>query len=295
VKDGSKRILSIGRDPDNDLVLAHETVSRRHAQVYLKEGLLWIRDLHSANHVYVNGQQITEGPIKATDRLTLGLSVVVSVDKLREHFNLGRGNEARLPLPGIHGVDKSTHKLRIGRAADNDVVISDDRVSAYHVILELGAFGWQWRDAGSTNGTYVNHERLAGPVPLVVGEEVRLGSFPFEYMTEAQIVAALHGTLAAGSGKVDMKTGTGTELAGDTDEACPCIPSHGGETALAAVTPPGGPAMMKRGPGCVVTCLWIVCIIMLATIVAMTVMVLFFKSSFDTVMGFLHDLMTITG
>jgi DNA-binding CsgD family transcriptional regulator len=51
--------------------------------------------------------------------------------------------------------------LRIGRAADNDVVVTGERtVSRYHAELFCDVEGWSVRDVGSHNGTHVNGVRL---------------------------------------------------------------------------------------------------------------------------------------
>ena len=48
-----------GRNPDCDIVLVEGHPSRRHAQLTLKNGSVWIEDLGSANGTFVNDRQIT--------------------------------------------------------------------------------------------------------------------------------------------------------------------------------------------------------------------------------------------
>jgi ABC-type multidrug transport system ATPase subunit len=55
--------------------------------------------------------------------------------------------------------------LRIGRAADNDIVVQDLSVSRYHAELRRGARGYEIIDLDSHNGTYLNGQRIsAAPV-----------------------------------------------------------------------------------------------------------------------------------
>src|SRR5262249_60970263 len=53
-----------------------------------------------------------------------------------------------------------TRVLRIGRAADNEVVVSDLSVSRYHAELRRSPRGYEIVDLNSHNGTYVNGQRV---------------------------------------------------------------------------------------------------------------------------------------
>jgi DNA-binding CsgD family transcriptional regulator len=60
--------------------------------------------------------------------------------------------------------------LRIGRAADNDVVLTTEpTVSRYHAELVSVEDSWAIRDLGSHNGTHVNGTRLAENSTQTVG------------------------------------------------------------------------------------------------------------------------------
>lgn len=78
----------------------------------------------------------------------------------------------RLPL---HGRDR----VRIGRAADNDVVIPEDGVSAYHCQIVRSGADFFLEDLNSTNGTYANGGRVAGRFRLSVGDIITVGSWLF--------------------------------------------------------------------------------------------------------------------
>ncbi|MFJ2114910.1 MULTISPECIES: DUF1707 and FHA domain-containing protein [unclassified Streptomyces] len=51
--------LLIGRDPMNGLRLSHDTVSRLHAELSMRDGLWVLRDLGSTNGTTVNGRRVT--------------------------------------------------------------------------------------------------------------------------------------------------------------------------------------------------------------------------------------------
>ena len=64
----------------------------------------------------------------------------------------------------------------LGRHPNNSIQLLDKIVSKDHCIVELVATGWQLRDLGSLNGTFVNNERVRGIAPLKHGDEIALGA-----------------------------------------------------------------------------------------------------------------------
>ena len=69
--------ISIGRDPDNDVVVNNAAVSRKHAKIYVNEVTgsgtrYYIKDLGSRNGLFVNGEKITSRQISPNDNITLG-------------------------------------------------------------------------------------------------------------------------------------------------------------------------------------------------------------------------------
>jgi len=50
--------------------------------------------------------------------------------------------------------------FRIGRSAESDVIVKDPKVSRNHAVVEWDGSGFTIRDLGSSNGTYVNGQRL---------------------------------------------------------------------------------------------------------------------------------------
>jgi pSer/pThr/pTyr-binding forkhead associated (FHA) protein len=54
-------VCRVGRGEDCDLVLQDDHISRRHAELELHHGLVWLRDLGSANGTFVNGERVVGG------------------------------------------------------------------------------------------------------------------------------------------------------------------------------------------------------------------------------------------
>ncbi|MBC6934722.1 MAG: FHA domain-containing protein, partial [Chloroflexi bacterium] len=76
-------------------------------------------------------------------------------------------NNHRFPLEG--------DLIRVGRAAQNDIVIDRRSVSRFHCQITRRDDGLALEDLSSTNGTFVNEARLNGAHVLSVGDVVRLG------------------------------------------------------------------------------------------------------------------------
>ena len=65
--------------------------------------------------------------------------------------------------------------ISIGRDYSNDIVINDVEVSRKHARLTVQNGGYILEDMGSTNGTFVNGQRLLGPHLLRPGEIIAFG------------------------------------------------------------------------------------------------------------------------
>ena len=90
-------------------------------------------------------------------------------------------------LDGPFGrIDLSAPVFAIGRASANQLVLDDKKASGHHAeIRSLGqGGGYSITDLGSTNGTFVNEQRLEQRVPrtLVNGEIIRIGDTSFLYV-----------------------------------------------------------------------------------------------------------------
>jgi hypothetical protein len=69
-----------------------------------------------------------------------------------------------------------SERTTVGKAAENDIAVADDpTASGLHAILERFAAGWCVTDLGSSNGTWVNGERIWSTHRLRHGDEIRVG------------------------------------------------------------------------------------------------------------------------
>ncbi len=73
----------------------------------------------------------------------------------------------------------SSRRVTIGRAATNDIVLSDQYSSGLHAVIAPTDRGYVLIDQGSKNGTFVNGRRVTGEIDLARGDEILIGSTSF--------------------------------------------------------------------------------------------------------------------
>ena len=65
--------------------------------------------------------------------------------------------------------------ILIGRASDCQLLLDDDYVSTRHARISRTPTGYQVEDLGSTNGTFVNNQRVTAPTPFGIEDTLRIG------------------------------------------------------------------------------------------------------------------------
>jgi len=66
----------VGRSSDLDMVLVEEMVSRRHAIISLRDGVVAIEDLGSTNGTFVNGEKVSKTVLREGDRVLIGTNIL---------------------------------------------------------------------------------------------------------------------------------------------------------------------------------------------------------------------------
>jgi len=99
---GAKEV-SIGRSPDNGLVIDNPAISHYHARVFNEEGRLMLEDFGSLNGTFVNGQRVKMVTLKPGDSVAIGKhTIVVSDSRDLDGFASGNGGSMRPAAPKIN-------------------------------------------------------------------------------------------------------------------------------------------------------------------------------------------------
>ena len=233
---GSDRTLpagpsyTIGRDPKSDIVVNEDRVSWQHAVLKLDRGSWVLEDTGSTNGTFVGTQKVQKITLDGETTVRLGhpvdgteLTCSTGAPPRPPTVIAAKPVMAPAAAPVMAtGSSTASHRepsvirrlptkvLRIGRAPDNDIVVSDLSVSRYHAELRRTANAYQIVDLDSHNGTFVNGQQV-GSAPLTEGDIVGIGPSTFrlsgtelqEFVDTGDVsLVARDLTVTLGNGKV---------------------------------------------------------------------------------------------
>lgn len=199
------RRLVVGRSPHCDVVINATMVSSEHAELVVLPDRTGYRarDLESTNGLYVNGRvnQVSDAVVREGDILFLGsyrLPVARVPDVVRHSRLTG-------PLPTTGGEGR---RFIVGRDADSvDVAVPSSIVSGRHAeIVALPDGRFRIRDLGSSNGTFVDGERVRGEVTVGATARISLGSCAVSLDPEQGVVRRrFHGDVMLQAERVSVR------------------------------------------------------------------------------------------
>ncbi|MDP9344046.1 MAG: FHA domain-containing protein [Actinomycetota bacterium] len=204
--------LSIGRAPDNDVILDDPAVSRHHARIERSGEVTSIVDLGSANATRINDAEVEPkvvyhlregdtvriggyalrlraetGPVVAGSRggaIPAGLHTEMAAPVASAAVGAagvaaaGVGAPPRLVVATPRGTREfplNRDVMVLGRDPTADIPVDEQVVSRRHAELRRAGAGWEIVDLGSMNGLAVNGQRFQQKV-LLNGEQIRIAS-----------------------------------------------------------------------------------------------------------------------
>jgi pSer/pThr/pTyr-binding forkhead associated (FHA) protein len=79
----------------------------------------------------------------------------------------------------------SQPEIILGRDTHSDLSVMDEAMSAHHARVTYHHGQWWLEDLNSTNGTFLNQERLATPAVIITGDEFKCGNTHFSIRIDA--------------------------------------------------------------------------------------------------------------
>lgn len=129
---------------------------------------------------------------------TNDLLQVKTIESKTANFQTTKAGFSANPLLPLHKSDRNVFasRITIGRAPNNDVVLSHKKISRLHAVLIIPKEGektYCLMDMGSANGTFLNSAKLRARKrePLRNGDKVAIWRFVFEFITAEGILSAL--------------------------------------------------------------------------------------------------------
>lgn len=168
--------LTLGRADENDIVIPSLIVSRRQATLQLTPSGFEIATIEGAtNTITCQGHPVT-------GRQLLKHEDVLRIDSEFQGMMVSMTflwpSQAPAKLQNITRFGEK-NKLTIGRDPSNDVVIDQPNASRFHAQITRVGRRYFVTDLRSSNGTFVNNQRVEGDVWLNPSDTVRIGSYKF--------------------------------------------------------------------------------------------------------------------
>jgi ABC transport system ATP-binding/permease protein len=168
----------LGRSDENEIRIASPIVSRRHLRLERTgSGYRLVPVPEAANPVLFEGRPLQGArQLEHGDMLRIGSQDPGTMVTLRyaEPAMAGRQPPAATP---IRFGEKPV--LQIGRDHSNDIRLDTPQISRFHAQVERVGQRYRLRDLRSSNGTFVNGQRITGEVWLKPEDQVRIGPYRF--------------------------------------------------------------------------------------------------------------------
>lgn len=171
-------VMSIGSGSRCAIVISDEGVADQHAEICREGDSYYVSDLRSPSGTQVNGRRLTERfQLRPGDRIAIGKSELEVLDPraapaqatpatTRPDWSLyaqsGELKGKSFPVQTV---------VTIGRSAKSDIVLNDEYMSRQHAEFILKGDAFRVVDLDSSNGTYVNGQRIREKV-LKPGDKV---------------------------------------------------------------------------------------------------------------------------
>lgn len=207
-------VVTLGRDPSNDIQVPLTTVSRHHARIFFERGDYFLEDLGSTHGTKHNERLVPKGEkrlLRTGDRIAIVSFHIVfearsatlldrqpgeRTEQLARRMvqevlqSLGSADAERPSLRVMNGPNEG-HRFElaedaaevvIGRSPECDITLDDHNVSRRHCLVKRSWHGFTAQDLGSRNGVLVNGAEIEGARMLRDGDEIEVGGIKLAFI-----------------------------------------------------------------------------------------------------------------
>lgn len=222
-------VISLGRDPSNDIQVPLTTVSRHHARIFFEMGDYFLEDLGSTHGTHHNGRKVPHGEkrlLRDRDEVTVmsfriqfEIAGQAAMDRqpgektealarrmVQEVLSSLGGSGVDPPaLRVMNGPDEGKRyelseeavEITLGRSPDCDIVLNDQNASRRHCLVKRNWHGFTAQDLGSKNGVLVNGKQVEGAQLIKDGDELQVGGVKLIFIDPPSRLLDQMGGLAA--------------------------------------------------------------------------------------------------
>jgi ABC-type multidrug transport system ATPase subunit len=168
---------TIGRASENDIVINSKIVSRSHGKLVRDNGgYTLVPSPDAGNPIQHEGRPLS-GPTHLRHDAKLRIGGQDPGSMVSMIYTSPAEMAAGAEVSAITFGDRPL--VTIGRDPSNDVVLNVPNVSRFHAQVERVGQRYRIRDLRSSNGTFVNDQRVEGEVWLQADDTIRIGSYAF--------------------------------------------------------------------------------------------------------------------
>ncbi len=174
--------LTIGRAASNDVALSSRFVSARHARIEPAGASHQIVDVGSTNGILFEGRRLppnTPQPLADGAVLRIGDPATGNFVSLAYHNPAATRAAQAATVAQSYPLDPNDPQITIGREG-SEIVLENPQVSRNHAVIDRVGGKHVLRDVGSTNGTFVNGQRISQHT-LAPGDVIQIGAFKLVY------------------------------------------------------------------------------------------------------------------
>lgn len=177
---------TIGR-ADSDITIDSPIVSRKHGRIYKQDEYYFYEDLSSANGTYINGVLYGRESDNGKFKNLLKIGDVLRID----HRDLVCPHEEAVILVAVHLTGESLLSKSFGLSENQIVTIGrntgeikldNKAISEKHAVFQQNSHKeWEVVDCDSTNGVFVNNEKIENSRKLNELDVIRVADYVFIY------------------------------------------------------------------------------------------------------------------